>query len=115
MAAKTKKKPAKKSETAKTAGSKSTAKKAAASEKPKAEEPASKADSGIRSNQVVLAHIFALKPRVAMAFKPDDFRQAKQLLEDESYESIPEAARAVAERALELTNTGMPKGARKRR
>ncbi|MEE3330295.1 MAG: hypothetical protein VX246_05455 [Myxococcota bacterium] len=115
MAAKTTKKPARKSGTKKATGSKSTAKKAATSEKPEAEEPAPKANSGIRSNQVVLAHIFALKPRVAMAFKPDDFRQAKQLLEDESYESIPEAARAVAERALELTNTGMPKGARKRR
>lgn len=106
MAAKTTTKPAKKSGSKKAAGSKSTAKKPAASGKPKAEKPAAESASGIRSNQVVLAHLFALKPRVAMAFKPDDFRQAKQLLEDESYESIPEAARAVAERALELTRTG---------
>ena len=115
MATKTTKKPSRKSGARKAAGSKPAAKKAATSEKPEAEKAAAESGASIRSNQVVLAHIFALKPRVAMAFKPDDFRKAKQLLEDESYESIPEAARAGADRALELTNTGAPKGARKRR
>ncbi|MBW2295393.1 MAG: hypothetical protein JRG94_24260 [Deltaproteobacteria bacterium] len=62
--------------------------------------------------QVSMGHMFALRPRVVTSFRPDDFRRARQLLADESYANIQEAARAVAERALELTHGG-PEGIRK--
>jgi hypothetical protein len=55
---------------------------------------------------VNLGHIFALRPRVETSFRQADFRAARQLLEDEAYASIEEAARAVAEKALELTHAG---------
>jgi hypothetical protein len=50
------------------------------------------------------SHLFALRPRVSTAFRPEDFLAAKRQLEDERYESIEAAARAVAERALALCN-----------
>ena len=56
------------------------------------------------SISVNLGHIFALRPRVNTAFPPGDLNTAKHFLQDESYASIEEAARAVAEKALELTH-----------
>ncbi len=51
-----------------------------------------------------MGQVFALRPRVATSFRPDDFRAARQELAEESYEDLDAAARAVAERALELTH-----------
>ena len=69
------------------------------------------------SISVNLGHIFALRPRVNTAFPPGDLNTAKHFLRDESYASIDEAARAVANKALELTHKGPSpsrKGARRR-
>ncbi len=74
------------------------AKPVAAEKKP--EKPA----GAVSSTRVNLGHVFALRPRVSTAFRPDDFRNAKLRLQDESYASIEEAARAVAEEALGITN-----------
>jgi len=109
-----KKVPAKKKAPARNAAAKKASKAESAVESTPAEKPKKEAAAGVRSNQVVLAHLFALRPRVATSFKPDDFRQAKQRLEDESYASIQEAARAVAEKALELTGSGLPKRLKRR-
>ena len=80
------------------------------------EEPAAKAAAGeIKSADVNLGHIFALRPRVATSFKPNDFRTAKQQLDEERYASLSDAARAVAEKALELTTDGPPGSRRRRR
>ena len=83
-----------------------------APEKTPAKTPAKKR-SGVSSLDVNLGHIFALRPRLATSFRPDDLRVARQLLQDESYKTIPEAARAVAERALDLTHDGPQSGTRR--
>lgn len=54
--------------------------------------------------EVNLGHVFGLRPRVSTSFRQADFLTARLLLEDESYASIQEAARAVADKALSLTN-----------
>ena len=46
-------------------------------------------------------HLFSLQPRVNTAFSPQAFEDARRELADVSYGSIDEAARAVAERALD--------------
>ena len=53
-----------------------------------------------------MGHVFGLRPRVNTSFRPDDFRTARQQLRDEPYADLPEAARAVVEKALELTHGG---------
>jgi hypothetical protein len=58
---------------------------------------------GVSAADVNLGHVFALRPAVPKAFRQEDFRAARHLLEDETYASLEEAARAVAEKALELT------------
>jgi hypothetical protein len=58
----------------------------------------------VSSMAVNRAHLFALRPRVSTAFRQEDFMAARRLLEGETYKSIEEAARAVAERALALSN-----------
>jgi len=68
---------------------------------PKAEPKGEKAISSLAVNR---GHLFALRPRVSTAFRPEDFLTARRELEDERYESIEAAARAVAERALALSN-----------
>ena len=79
-------------------------------------EPAAEAAAGdIKAADVNLGHIFALRPRVVTSFKPNDFRTAKQQLDDERYSSLVDAARAVAEKALELTTDGPPGSRRRRR
>jgi hypothetical protein len=65
---------------------------------------APKAEKAISSLAVNRGHLFALRPRVSTAFRPEDFLTARRELEDERYESIEAAARAVAERALALSN-----------
>jgi hypothetical protein len=58
----------------------------------------------VSSMAVNREHLFALRPRVSAAFRQEDFIAARRLLEGEAYTSIEEAARAVAERALSLSN-----------
>ncbi len=84
------------------------ARKASAGKKaPKA--PAESKETGVRAKDVNLGHVFTLRPRVNTTFRQPDFLRARELLVDESYASLPEAARAVAEKALELTHDG-PQG-----
>ena len=93
---------------------KSAAKKKTAKKKTTGKKAASK-KATVRSGQVVMGHVFSLRPRVITAFKPDDFRRAKQLLEEEAYTDIQAAARAVVEKALELTQGGPDSVAKPRR
>jgi hypothetical protein len=66
-----------------------------------------KATAGsVSSLAVNLGHIFALRPRVETSFKPGNLETAKHFFRDGSYATIEEAARAVAEKALELTREG---------
>ena len=105
-----------KAATKKAGAAKKPAAKAAAAKKPADDpkpaaspKPARKsAKSGVSSTAVNMGHIFALRPRVKASFRADDLLTARRLLDDESYASIEEAARAVANRALELSNE--PKG-----
>ena len=53
-----------------------------------------------------LGHLFALRPRVTTSFPAEALRSAKHALEGEGYATISDAARAVAEKALELTRDG---------
>ena len=53
-----------------------------------------------------LGQVFALRPRVETSFRQADFATARRQLEDESFATLEEAARAVAEKALELTHGG---------
>jgi hypothetical protein len=114
-----KKKPAKKKATAKKTGAKKKAapKRAATAEKTTAkskaapaskpiEEPkeAKKTKGKFSATNVNLGHVFLLRPKVSTSFRHADFRTARHLLSDESYASLEEAARAVAEKALELTH-----------
>ena len=69
----------------------------------------------VSSLGVNLGHIFALRPRVNTAFPPGQLNTAKHFLRDESYASIEDAARAVAEKALELTLKGPSRRGKVRR
>ena len=121
-----KKKAAKKPvKTAAKKGAKKAAKKPAkaAADVPAASEPDSgKSDeSAVKAGEAVISslsinmgHVFALRPRVTTSFKAGDFSAAKHQLSDEAYSDIQQAARAVAEKALELTH-GIEKRGRGRR
>ena len=87
----------------KTTKKKPAAKKAAG----KAKAPAKK--EAITAADVNLGHVFALRPRVNASFAPERFRRAKDLLAEETYKSVADAARAVAEKALETSQKGPPK------
>jgi len=67
----------------------------------------------VASKAVNMGNLFALRPRVNTSFRQEDFFTARRLLEDESYATPEEAARAVAERALELSNDPGSKRGRK--
>jgi hypothetical protein len=110
----TKKAPAKKTPAKKAAASKPAAKKAAPKKATAGEATAAK-DAGTEkkkaaakfsANDVNMAHIFALRPRIATSFRPEDLRSAKHFLAEESFESTTAAARAVAEKALDLIHSG---------
>lgn len=107
-AKKTAKKAAKKAAARKTKpkAKQASAKKAPAKKKTAASRAAPKSRSGVSSAQVSMGHVFSLRPRVATSFRPDDFRRARQLLAQESYPNVLKAARAVVEKALELTHEG---------
>ena len=59
---------------------------------------------GVSTREVNRGHVFALQPRVNPSFSPQAFDDARRELSDVLYGTIDEAARAVAERALELSN-----------
>ena len=59
---------------------------------------------GVSTRDVNRGHLFALQPRVNTSFTPQAFDDARRELSDVRYGTIDEAARAVAERALELSN-----------
>lgn len=84
-------------------------------EKAPASESTPRRDTGISAQLVNIGHIFALRPRISTSFKPDQVRQAKVHLKDELFETIEEAARAVAEKALEATSINHGKHGFKRR
>ena len=100
------KKPAAKKPTATKAPATKAAKKTAKATEPKS--PESKqpkaAAKGVSSTQVNMGVVFSLRPRVSKTFRQEDFLTARRLLEDESYGSIQEAARAVVEKALSMSN-----------
>ena len=64
--------------------------------------------AGITAADVNLGHIAGLKPRTHTGFKPEAFQEAKRALADARYSTIEEAARAVAEKATELSNDSGP-------
>ncbi len=102
----------------KKSGAKKEAVKKTAAKKKAAKKTAKKktaAKTGASSTQVSMGHVFSLRPRVATSFRPDDFRRARQLLASESYPNLPDAARAVADKALELTHEGPSHGGRSKR
>ena len=101
------KKSAKKTSAKKTAPQKKTGGKRTAASKSAGEEE--KPEDKVSSMSVNLGHVFSLRPRVSKTFRQADFLTARQLLQDEDYASIEEAARAVAEKALDLTHKGPPK------
>jgi len=123
----TKKAAAKKASPKKKAGGKrtATAKKAATKSQPaagagakkdspvskpvKTEKAEKKAKGKVSSMSVNLGQVFSLRPRVSTTFRQADFLTARLRLQDEAYASSEEAARAVAEKALELTHEGPPK------
>lgn len=89
---------------------KSQSRKAASAGTPrKTKRVAQKPKEGVSSLSVNLGHVFSLRPRLSTTFRQADFRTAKHLLQDESYATIEEAARAVAAKALEMTHEGPPK------
>ena len=83
--------------------------KSAASVQPPKDAAGEKATDGISSLNVNLGHVFALRPRVSTSFRQADFLVARRRLQEEAYASIEEAARAVTEKALELTHDGPTK------
>lgn len=113
-----KKKVAKKKIAKKKVVKKAPAKKAATSkvDAPKKETTKAAAKGKFLAAAVNLGHVFALKPRVETSFRQADFRTAKLHLQDEGYETLEDAVRAVAEKALELTlGSGAPTPGGKRR
>lgn len=61
-------------------------------------------EGGISPADVNLGHIAALRPRTHTGFRPEAFQEAKRVLADARYPTIEHAARAVAEKAVELSN-----------
>ena len=68
--------------------------------------PAPSFEGGISAADVNLGHIAALRPRTHTGFRPEAFQEAKRALADARYPTIEDAARAVAEKAVELSNQG---------
>jgi len=69
------------------------------------------AQSAVTAADVNLGHVFALRPRVAASFGLEHLRRAKDRLAGQTWASLPEAARAVAEKALETAREA-PSGRR---
>jgi hypothetical protein len=58
----------------------------------------------VLADEVLLGHVMALRPRVHVGFKPSAFADAKRALADERYATIQEAAHAVVQKAIEISN-----------
>lgn len=86
------------------AAKKTSKKKATAKKKPAKKSAAKKPAAAASSLSVNMGHIFALRPRVSTTFRQGDLATAKHQLQDESFANVADAARAVAEKALELTH-----------
>jgi hypothetical protein len=104
-----KKSTAKKAGAKKGSAKKSGAKKASAAKSEAAEKKSPATKGSFKPADVHLGHIFALRPRVTTSFRPEDLRSAKHALVEEAYESAGAAARAVADKALELLQDGPAK------
>jgi hypothetical protein len=70
--------------------------------------PAAPATGGVSAADVNLGHVVALRPRTHTGFKPEAFAEAKRALSDQRFPTIEEATRAVAEKAVELSNESGP-------
>lgn len=81
--------------------------KPAATPKPVAAPPPAAAGA-ISADAVLLGHVMGLRPRVHVGFKPSAFADAKRALAGERYATLEAAARAVAEKAIELSNEFSP-------
>ncbi len=71
---------------------------------PEPQEVTKQAKDEVSSMSVNLGHIYALRPRVTTSFRQGDFIIARRRLQEESFASTEEAARAVVDKALELTH-----------
>ena len=58
----------------------------------------------VTADEVLLGHVMGLRPRIHVGFKQSAFADAKRALAEARYASIDEAARAVAEKAIEISN-----------
>lgn len=105
------KKTSKKQASKKAASAQSSSSADASTEKPAAATP----KKGASSLDVNISHLFSLRPRVNTSFKPGDLNTAKHQLKDDTYKDIQAAARAVAERALELNHEVSRRGGTKRK
>jgi len=115
-AGKTKKKPGKRAagkaaarETAAKPGAKKRAKAGAKKRAKTGTKRAEPAESTGTAADVNLGHVFALRPRVEASFGPEHLRRAKDQLAGQTWASLPEAARAVAEKALEIAREAPPR------
>ena len=97
-----------------TATTKTSSKKTTANQT-SAKKTESKPKDGVSSMSVNIGHVFQLRPRVNTSYRPADFMTARQLLQNEAYANVQEAARAVVEKALELNHKGSPLQRPKRR
>jgi hypothetical protein len=107
------KKAGKKKAAAKKAPTKETAAKKVAPAKAPGKTPAktpAKGGGGFSALEVNMGHIFSLRPRVPTSFRQDHFREARHALSEDSFKNSAEAARAVADKALELTHDGVIPG-----
>ena len=67
--------------------------------------PAPPASTGeFTGHDVNRGHIFSLHPKVNTTFSPQAFDNARRELAEQRFATIEDAARAVAERALDLTH-----------
>ena len=77
--------------------------------------PPIRPEGSFSSMDVTLGHVFALKPRVDKSFRNNDFAEARRALADEIYTDRSEAARAVAEKALSITQGSANRPEKRRR
>ncbi|HTO08840.1 MAG TPA: hypothetical protein VMR86_17460, partial [Myxococcota bacterium] len=63
---------------------------------------------GVSAADVNLGHVVGLRPRTHTGFKPEAFAEAKRALAEQRFATIEEAARAVAEKAVALSNESGP-------
>jgi hypothetical protein len=71
--------------------------------------PAPPATGAVGADEVLLGHVMALRPRIHVGFRPSAFGDAKRALADRRFATIQDAARAVAEKAIEISNESSPR------